>query len=174
MGISSGPRSFCLACARSALGRRHTGVVRDEDDGLAPGCRRQNSSMTSWPPFESRAPVGSSASNSVGSFASACAMASRCRAHPDRPGLFPPCRRSPAGRGGHGPGSPPSALPPHDDRRQRDVSKTVMPSRRLQNWKTMPMWRRRSCTERLRVRPVTASTATVIVPSSATSARRSN
>src|SRR3984957_18369452 len=48
-------------------------------------------------------------------------------------------------------------------------SRTVMPSRRLKNWKTMPIWRRRSCDSSSSVRPVTSSPATVIVPSSATS-----
>src|ERR1700722_985819 len=48
-------------------------------------------------------------------------------------------------------------------------SSTVIPSRRLKNWKTIPMWRRRSWDSSSSVRPVTSSPATVIVPSSATS-----
>src|ERR1035438_10381463 len=40
-----------------------------------PPCSRLSSSMTSWPPSESSAPVGSSASSRVGSFASARAPA---------------------------------------------------------------------------------------------------
>ncbi len=48
-----------------------------------PACRRRNSSSTSSPPSESSAPVGSSASSSVGSLASARAIASRWRWPPD-------------------------------------------------------------------------------------------
>ena len=48
-------------------------------------------------------------------------------------------------------------------------SSTVMPSRRLKNWKTMPMWRRRSRARSSSACPVTSSPATKIVPSSATS-----
>ena len=46
-------------------------------------CSRRNSSSTSRPPSLSRAPVGSSASSSVGSLASARAMARRWRWPPD-------------------------------------------------------------------------------------------
>ena len=48
-----------------------------------PACSRRNSSSTSWPPSESSAPVGSSASSNVGSLASARAIASRWRCPPD-------------------------------------------------------------------------------------------
>ena len=48
-----------------------------------PWWRRRNSSITSWPPSESRAPVGSSASRRVGSLARARAMARRWRCPPE-------------------------------------------------------------------------------------------
>ena len=46
-------------------------------------------------------------------------------------------------------------------------SSTVMPSSRLKNWNTMPMWRRRMRASSSSVLPVTSSSASTIVPSSA-------
>ena len=55
------------------------GLVGDEDDGVAGEWRRSNTPMISMPVFESRLPVGSSASRIDGLFTSARAMATRCR-----------------------------------------------------------------------------------------------
>src|ERR1700722_6752206 len=136
-----------------------------------PACRRHSSSMTSRPPSESRAPVGSSASNNVGSLASARAMASRCRCPPEsRPGTVPALSPIPSrSRRSRARLSAILRFRPAMTAGSATFSKTVMPSRRLKNWKTIPMWRRRSCESSSSVRPVTSSPATVIVPSSATS-----
>ena len=48
-------------------------------------------------------------------------------------------------------------------------SSTVMPSSRLKNWKTSPMWRRRIRASSSSLRPVTWWPATVISPSSGVS-----
>ena len=136
-----------------------------------PSCSRRSSSMTSSPPSESSAPVGSSASSSVGSLARARAMASRWRCPPDStPGTAPAL----------------SLMPSRSSRSRARVSaifrrrpaitagratfsRTVMPSSRLKNWKTSPMWRRRSRARSSSLRPVTSSPATLISPSSAVS-----
>ncbi len=75
-----------------------------------PACRRRNSSRTSRPPSESSAPVGSSASSSVGCVGQrpgdGQALALPAREHRRRaPGA---CRPARAGRAGRGPGSRPA------------------------------------------------------------------
>ena len=127
--------------------------------------------MTSWPPSESSAPVGSSASSRVGSLASARAMASRCRWPPDStPGtaaaLSPMPSRSSRSRARV---SAILRLRPAITAGRATFSSTVIPSSRLKNWKTMPMCWRRSRARSSSPRPVTSSPATMIVPSSASS-----
>ena len=58
--------------------------VSDEDDGVALGVKiLETAAMISSPVFESRLPVGSSASTMEGEFTSARAIATRCRCPPD-------------------------------------------------------------------------------------------
>ncbi len=136
-----------------------------------PWCSRRISSITSWPPSESSAPVGSSASSRVGSLASARAMASRWRWPPDStPGtaeaLSPMPSRSSRSRARV---SAIFRLRPAMIAGRATFSSTVMPSSRLKNWKTRPTWLRRIRASSSSVRPVTSSPATVISPSSAIS-----
>ena len=136
-----------------------------------PPCSRRSSSMTSSPPSESSAPVGSSASSRVGSLARARAIASRWRCPPDStPGTARALSAMPS-RSSRSAArvSAILRLRPAMTAGSATFSSTVMPSSRLKNWKTSPMWRRRSRARSSSLRPVTCSPATLISPSSAVS-----
>jgi len=135
-----------------------------------PACSRRNSSRTSWPPSESNAPVGSSASTSVGSLRSARAIASRCRWPPDStPGTAFALSPRRAGRAGRAPASP---LPCACDRRRSPAGPRSRAAHALEQVEELeddadvpPAHAGQLVSDR----PVTSSPSSVIVPSSAVS-----
>ena len=134
-------------------------------------CSRENRSSTSASPSESRDPVGSSASSSVGRFASALAMATRWRWPPESaPGSSSAPSRSPspssrsraravacAGR------APPTSAA------SATFSSADMCSMRWKNWNTSPTWRRRSRASGAAPSSSVRTPARLILPSSASS-----
>ena len=93
-----------------------------------PECRRLRSSITSWPPAESRAPVGSSANKRVGSLASARAMARRWRWPPDStPGMAETCSPIPSRSSRSAPHLGRFPLASRDDGRQGNVLEHLGP-----------------------------------------------
>ena len=116
-------------------------------------CSRQSrlsSSITSWPLWRSRLPVGSSASSRVGAAARARARATRCCSPPEissGPCPWRPCRESwsistltrsaTARRSGRV--GPPRRDPPRSRSGRATFSAAVRLGIRLKNWKTKPM-----------------------------------
>ena len=104
---------------------------------------------TSAPASASRLPVGSSASSSAGSLTSARAIAKRCCSPPES--WWASSRRPIAARGARS--APRRARRFGCAPRTRPASSTLASPEssgsRWKNWKTKPMWRRRSAAQRL-------------------------
>ena len=134
-------------------------------------CSRWNRSSTSAAPAESSAPVGSSASSSVGRLASARAIATRWRCPPEsapgrsaarssRPSVSSRSRARAVASAGRAPAiSAASATFSSADRC----------SMRWKNWNTSPTWRRRSRASRVLLSSSVRTPASATVPSSARS-----
>ena len=122
---------------------------------VCPPCRARAliNCTISRPTFESRFPVGSSASRSAGRCASARASATRCCSPPDNSDgrCSPRCARPTAAR--HSSTRFAGSASPRSRSGSATFSRAVSPGSRLKNWKTTPIRSRRSVVHSVSVNP---------------------